>query len=339
LGASLILSTEVCAACNAAFSPLDQDLVEHVEIFTRGRVTKLLGLGLQDDPTTGVRLSARLGLHGEERGLSVSPPQVFQLPDGSWQFRGGSTDVLATMIEEIGRPVAKVHETVDVSSDGLPVALAVVRTGPGAYVVRGAKAAEVRALAARLRAEGMRPTHLGAPAQWTPPERVQPISRGVEIPVGRISRAAAKVALNYVCSTLGAESALRTEFDPLRRFARDGEGAFLDFVSLALLDQYQREAVNVFAHPSRHALVLAEVHDGAQYQTGVQIVVFGQPFAVVRMGSAPYPMLPPRTWRVTYFDHEKKTFEHLRIPDDGPRCFVNIDSVVPGASALLSAAV
>jgi hypothetical protein len=56
---------------------------------------------------------------------------------------------------------------------------------------------------------------------------------------------------------------------------------------------------------------------------------------LVRLAATASPLLPPGTWRVTYFDHEQKTFEHLTVPDDGLRCFVNIEALVPGAGALM----
>ena len=62
---------------------------------------------------------------------------------------------------------------------------------------------------------------------------------------------------------------------------------------------------------------------------GVSVVLYGRPVAFVRFVPSPIPILPPNTWRVTYFDYEARSFEHRRVPDDGLRCFVNLAAIVP----------
>jgi hypothetical protein len=88
-------------------------------------------------------------------------------------------------------------------------------------------------------------------------------------------------------------------------------------------------------HPSRHALVLNQIEMDGLYRVAVQVVLHGKAIGLVRLASSSEPVLRRGTWRVTYFDHERKTFEHLTVPDDGLRCFVNLEALVPGAGALV----
>jgi hypothetical protein len=333
---SLTLPTEVCGSCNSYFSVSDQHLVEYANVFIRSQVLKLFGLGLQEDPTTGVRLSSRVVMKGPQKGLVAATPQMFRHPDGTWQFRGKSVNLLQQMMKELASPTEKVKEQVGPSEPGKPpVALAVVRTAEKTFLVRGENQQEVSELAAKLRSAGLPVVFSGTVSEWVPPPKPPSVVTTNQIPVGSISRSLAKVALNYVCSLFGTDVALDPAFDGLRRFARYGEGSFLDFVSPAMLDEEQRDAPNPFLHPDRHALVLIQPPDGAMYRLGVQVMLYGKPVGMVRMSRTAQPILPLGTWRVTYFDHVKKTVEHLRIPDDGFRCFVNIEAVVPGAAAML----
>ena len=335
LGGSLTLPTEVCAACNDAFSSLDTDLIAHVNLFALGRVSSLLGFGLQEDPS-GVRLTARLGRLGEERGLAVAPPQVFRHPNGTWRFHGPSLEVLRMMERELAVPSADVTELVDPDEhDKTPVALAIVRTAPSVFLVRGPSESEVRQLAGTLREKGLQIDAPDEVTAWVPPAEVAPIDVRSSFPVARISRCLSKIALNYVCSLFGPNVALNPAFDRLRRFARYDEGIFADFVTPTLLDHAQQDGVRAYAHPERHALVLNQLLHDSLYRVAVQIVLYGKAFGIVRLSATPEPILPLATWRVTYFDHGQKTFEHLVIPDDGLRCFVNVEALVPGAASLV----
>jgi HNH endonuclease len=334
-GSSLTLQAEVCEPCNSFFSRSDKDLFEHVEMFVVGRPWKILGLGLHLDEEAGVRLTYRVGLRGPEKGLLIPPPQLFRHPNGSWQFRGPSVGGLDAMRTEVSAPTSKVTERLDPPEPGKPPsALAVVRTAPATFLVRGAVEAEVSDLARRLRSTGLELTRNEGHTTWVPPAKPPPLDIKSQLPVGSVARSLAKVALNFLCSLFGTDVALQPEFDPLRSFARYDEGSFMDFVSLAILDEPQRKAANPFSDPERHALVLVQVPDGSMYRLGVQVVLHGKSVAIVRMSKTATPLLPLGTWRVTYFDHVRKTVEHLAIPHDGIRCFPNIDAVVPGASSL-----
>jgi hypothetical protein len=333
------LPTEVCDECNAAFSSLDKDLIDHVNLFALGRVASLLGLGLQEDMEAGVRLTARLGMKGVEKGLAVAPPQFFRHPDGPWNFRGPSVEVLQAMAKELSVPGGSVTEVVDSDEDGkAPVALAVVRTAPNKFLVRGTSGAEVQTLARELRERGLHVAFTSEVKEWEAPATVAPINIPTSFPVGSITRCLAKMALEYVCSLFGTDVALNSAFDRIRRFARYGEEGFPDFVSPALLDHTQQDAVRGYADPSRHALVLNQIQKDSVFRLAVQVILHGKAMGIVRLAATPAPILPLGTWRVTYFDHLQKTFEHLTVPNDGLRCFVNIEALVPGASALVEGA-
>lgn len=336
LGGSLTLPNQVCAECNAAFSPFDKDLIDHVNLFALGRVSTLLGLGLQEDPEAGVRLTARLGMKGEEKGLAAAPPQFFRHPDASWNFRGPSLEVLRAMAMELSLPTPGVTEVVDADEvNKPPVALAVVRTSPSTFIVRGSDASEVQGLASTLREKGLRVAFTDDVEEWVPPLEVAQINIKTSFPIGRIARCLSKMALNYVCGLFGTDLALNPAFEPLRRFARYGEENFIDFVTPAMLSQTQQDAVRGYSNPARHALVLNQVQKDSEYVVAVQVVLYGKAIGIVRLSATPTPLLPLGTWRVTYFDHQQKTFEHLTVPTDGLRCFVNIEALVPGAGSLV----
>lgn len=62
-----------------------------------------------------------------------------------------------------------------------------------------------------------------------------------------VARAAAKIGFNYLAFTMGAEFCLRPEFDPIRRFIRDGAGEWRTFVDVS------QEPILVQDHPQvRH---------------------------------------------------------------------------------------
>jgi HNH endonuclease len=336
LGGSLTLPNEVCDECNATFSPLDKDLIEHANLFALGRVSSLLGLGLQEDPDAGVRLTARLGVKGDEKGLVAAPPQFFRHHNGSWQLRGPSTEALQAMTRELAAPQADVTESVDSDEEGkAPSALAVVRTAPATFLVRGSIASEVQALAKTLREQGLQLEVTDDVDEWVPPTQVRPIDIKTSFPVGNISRCLAKMALDYICCLFGSDVALDRAFDRVRRFARYGEESFIDFVTPAILHRTQQDGVRGYAHPARHALVLNQIETESLYRVAVSVVLYGKAMGIVRLAATSTPILPLGTWRVTYFNHEQRTFEHLTVPDDGLRCFVNIEALVPGAGELL----
>ena len=164
-----------------------------------------------------------------------------------------------------------------------------------------------------------------------PPSTVAPILIKTSFPLGRVARCLSKMALEYICARFGTNVALDQALDRLRRFARHGEGNFSQFVDLAVFDSGLQSAVRAYAHPTRHALVLNQLHNESLFSVVVQIVLYGTAIGVVRVATTEQPLLPLGTWRVSYFDPQQKTFEHYVVPQDGLGCFVNIGAVLPEA--------
>ena len=197
---------------------------------------------------------------------------------------------------------------------GCPVPLTIVRTAPKTFVVRGTDAEEVASRgAAQSDRREVRPPRgadpfvdLPAKDSW---DRLVSRGRGF----ARVREARPQLPLLPV----RPETALREEFDPVRRLARFSEaGAFGELVVLSMMNG-GRDVPNPYADPSRHALVLQEVELAGRFRNRVP----GQPSRVRgwprALPGTPSPMLPPGTWRVSYFDHVRKAVEHLAVPRDG----------------------
>ena len=328
-GGVATLPVEVCADCNSAFSAADKALIDHVDLFARGSVKSLSGMGLLEDPDAGVRLSVILRLEGG-KDIARLPPQAYRHPSGTWNFVGADQNGLAALRRDISQPTSQVVVQHELDDDGLlPIPLTIVRTAPSTFLVRGTDPAEVERFAEKLRTTGLKIDFEGTP---TASPQFQPkVGRRTSFPVGEVSRAFAKVALNYVCFLFGPEIALRAEFDPVRRLARFDEGEFGDIVVLAIMTDELR-GPNAYADPKRHALVLQELEQDGRFRVAFQATLHGYSMGLVRFPPTAERMLPPGTWRVSYFDHVAKSVEHLKVPDDGLRCFANIEVIMPGFS-------
>ncbi len=330
LGGVATLPVEVCAECNAAFSTMDKRLIEHVHLFALRSAKQLSGLGLMEDLDAGVRLSVILRLEGGSE-VARLPPQAYRNPAGTWRFVASDESAFEAFFRDLAQPTPNVSIRYESDSDGsLPIPLTIVKTAPRTFLVRGTDADELFRVAEEIRTVGIQTTTCGQP---TASSHFQPkIESAVSFPVGETSRAFAKIALNYLCFLFGTESALRFEFDPIRRYARFGEGTLGEHVVLSALTGGP-SGPEPYADPRRHALVLQEVCHQGTFRVAVQAVVHGYSLGIVRFPATPQAMLPSGTWRVSYFDHVAKSVEHLRVPDDGTRCFANIEALLPGISA------
>lgn len=301
-GGAVTLPYEVCADCNAAFSAPDKALMHHVDLFGGRRLRGLGGLGFLEDADAGVSVTVFVRLD-DERNIVRLPPQVYRHPDGTWRFIGADEAGLAGLLRDVVQPAVSVDVRAETDADdSLPIPLTIVRTAPNTFVVRGTDAEEIASIAAQLRTSGMRLDYQGEP---TASASYQPkIRANSSFPVGEVSRALAKLALNYLCLLFGPETALREEFDPVRRLARFNEGAFGELVVLSMMNG-GRDVPNPYADLNRH----------------------------VRFPQTPSPMLPLGTWRVSYFDHVRKAVEHLAVPRDGLRRFANMKAILPGLDA------
>lgn len=328
------LPVEVCGDCNAAFSAPDKALMDHIDLFGRHKVNALSGMGFLEDPAEGVRLSVILRLEGG-RDIARFPPQAYRHPSGTWHFVGADQEGLASLRRDITQPTSSVSVQHEVDDGGLPIPLTIVRTAPRTFLVRGTDPEELDRIAEKLRTAGLAVDYESTPSAS---EHFQPKVQGsTSFRVGAVSRAFAKVALNYLCLLFGPETALRSEFDPVRRFARFAEGAFGDIVVLSILNGESRSP-DAYADPNRHALVLQEVEHAGRFRVAVQASLHEYALGMVRFPETSERMLPPRTWRVSYFDHVAKSVEHLSVPDDGIRCFANSEAFLPGISTRIERA-
>lgn len=88
-------------------------------------------------------------------------------------------------------------------------------------------------LKARLAALGF------VPAEWKPVPGLPQRGRGeIDLDIrwavdSLIARATAKIGFNYLAYAQGAEFCLRSEFDPIRRFVREGTGEWKSFVDVS----------------------------------------------------------------------------------------------------------
>lgn len=323
------LPVEVCGDCNAAFSAPDKALMDHVDLFARRKVNSLSGMGFLEDQAAGVRLSVILRLEGG-KDIARLPPQAYRHPSGTWHFVGAEQNGLAALRRDIAQPTSKVDVQHEEDDGDLPIPLTIVRTAPSTFLVRGTDRAELESIAEKLRTTGLKVDYEGTPTSST---HLQPkVGARTSFPVGEVSRAFAKVALNYVCLLFGPETALRAEFDPVRRLARFDEGGFGDIVVLSMMTGEAR-GPDPYADPNRHALVIQEVEHAGRFRVAVQASLHGYALGLVRFPETADRMLPAGTWRVSYFDHVAKSVEHLKVPDDGLRCFANIEALMPGISA------
>lgn len=329
-GGVATLPVEVCADCNAAFSAPDKALLDHVDLFARNKVSALSGMGFLEDTDAGVRLSVVLRLDG--RGdIARLPPQAYRHPSGRWHFVGADQACLDSLRRDIAQPTPNVEVRVEVDDvDGLPIPLTIIRTAPKTFLVRGTDGGELARIAEQLRTVGLAVVEEGTPISSA---HAQPMLRAnTSFPVGAVSRAFAKVALNYLCLLFGPQAALRRELDPVRRFARFNEGVFGDIVVLSVMKGGAR-GPDPYADANRHALVLQEVELAGRFRVAVQASLHGYALGLVRFPETPERILPAGTWRVSYFDHVQKSVEHLKVPDDGLRCFANIQAIIPDIGA------
>jgi len=226
LNAASTLPTAVCGGspdrCNDAFSPIDKIFVDFVLSYHTGSVARLLRQGLHRDPGSGLVLASRIA-----NGLVTFAPQIFQRKDGGWTYYGPPHVDPAIVLAELADPGAIALSTKVAASDEGEVALAVIRSGVRTYLVQGPSADSVAkletAIHARMFAQAA-PLDRGSDDRTEPPGAVE---YQLNIDFGSVARASAKIALNFVCKHFGAETALKSAFDPLRRFARYGEGQWI----------------------------------------------------------------------------------------------------------------
>lgn len=329
-GANLTLDRDVCGECNSSFSVPDRDLRDHVDMFGRGRPHFMSGIGFMDNEDAGVRTTVFVRLDGKGE-LIRQPPQAYRSAGRTWHLVGTAQRELDAFRDEVAKPGGNVQTRLEAQSDGLPVPLSIIRTAPRTFLVRGTDAGELARVEQELATIGIKMVLEGAPEASA---LFQPrLSAQVSFPIGSIGRALAKVSINYLCFLFGPALALRPELDPVRRFARFDDGLVFDHVVLKMM-QGDSDGPDAFADVRRHALVVTEMQTAGGFRIAVSANIHGYPVGLVRFAETAERLLPAGTWRVSYFNHENGEVEHLKIPQDGLRCFANIEAVVPGATEL-----
>lgn len=316
-GASATLPTEVCADCNDAFSSIDKSFVEAAQFYHLGdKMLRGLGLGravLEDGTSVNARL--RPDDNGE------FPPQLYEAGPTVWKFLGHREADLHQMLAELAKPTTlQVKSEVVANADGVP-RLAILRSAPRIYLVQGTDGDVVERFAAKVRSEGMRPQSTAEPMERSS-NRNPEITYRTSLLLEPFCRAMAKVALNFVCHRLGPEVALRSEFDGVRRYARYGEGSFMDYAVPTALNRTLEHAAAAFVTADHHALYLmvADVEGGRR--EAVFIVLRGK--AIGRLDlTRGNPGLPAGTWLITRFDEAKRSYEDLTFPNDMHRAVLN----------------
>lgn len=323
LGAVATLPTEVCGECNAAFSPIDSSFIDAVGFFHTGeRVRRTLGTGRATLPD-GVTVNARL----RRDGLGEFPPQLYQVSPSEWRFLGHRTQDFDRMVAELDEPATLTVKTEVVSASQGLHALTIVRSAPRVFVVQGGNAVEVESFASFIRKEGLRKISENElrPAALEGDALPPPITYDISLALDLFSRALAKVALNYVCYRLGPEVALRVELDPIRRFARFGEGSFVDFMVPTLLNHSLADSLDAYASKDHHALYLLQARAADGLREAVFVAVKGKTVGRVDLTRGGYA-LPEGTWMLSRFDPSARSVADFTLPGDMPRAVIN-----PGA--------
>jgi len=322
-GAVATLPAEVCAECNAAFSAIDKEFVEAVNFYHLGK-NMFRGLGFGTTMHDGHRVLARM----RSDGLGEYPPQLYEVGPKEWRCLGHSVEQSQWMFAELAEPATlQINESVVLCEEGTP-RLAIIRSKPRTYLVRGFEAASVAKLASQLRTSGLQPDWLANPTNGSSEEPPAPISYPTALHFEPYCRALAKVALNYVCHRLGAETALKPEFDELRNFARKGGSPF-DHVLPALLNHSIEDSGAAYFASHHHGLLLVKIGTDDGEREAVFVVLGGKTVARVDLTRG-RGGLPEDTWiLLSRFDADQRAVDHFTLPNDMPRALIN-----PGAFGL-----
>ena len=321
LGASATLPTEVCEDCNSAFSPIDKYFVEALPFYYTGGNKMLRGLGL-----------GRMAL---EDGVSVNvlyrsggaafPPQLIRTPGANWRYVGSEGKDYDAMARELRNPADIAIEPMVVPhDDGVPE-LSIVRSSPNKYIVQGWDDESLSRTCEGLRINGLQLTR--AEHQSEGPEEVAGTACfPTGLNVAPFCRAMVKVALNFICYRLGADTALRPEFDGLRNFARNGVGTWNDYVSVMMPHSRVQNTEAVFLSSKHHGLTLFRgFHSGGK--DVVSVVIAGRTVGRVRVNQI--KELPTEKWLLTRFDPVRHKVEDYELPKDIAQAVLSPDEAGP----------
>lgn len=322
-GAVATLPNEVCAECNAAFSAIDKEFVDAVNFYHLGK-NMFRGLGFGTTMHDGHRVLARM----RSDGLGEFPPQLYEVGSKEWRFLGHSVEQAQRMLAELAEPATlQINESVVPCEEGTP-RLAIVRSRPRVYLVRGVDADSVSNLASQLRKGGFQPDWLGTPTSRSSESPPPSIHYPTALHFVPYCRALAKIALNFVCYRFGAETALKAEFNELRTFARNGGSPF-DHVLPTLLNHSIEDSGAAYFGPHHHGLLLVKIETDEGEREAVFVVLGGKTIARVDLTRG-RGGLPEPTWiLLSRFDADQRAVDDFTLPNDMPRAVIN-----PGAFGL-----
>jgi hypothetical protein len=316
-GAVATLPTEVCGECNAAFSPLDKVFVEAVQFYYTGEnMLRALRLGrtvLKD----GTDVNARY----RRDGYGEFAPQIFEVSPTEWRFLGHRECDFHVMLRELADPEQlKIKLEQLNSAPGVP-RLAIIRSAPYVYLIQGIDDELLARFSEKVRTTGFKPDWVNDTFRNSAEENPS-IRFDTSLALEPFCRSMAKIALNFICYRLGSDIALREEFDSVRRYARFGEGSFVDYAVPTILNHSLADSNAAFVAAEHHALFLV-VGGGKDVRTeAVFISVRGKTIGRLDLTRG-RPGLPPGAWLLTRFDEKHRSVEDLTLPDDMPRALLN----------------
>ncbi|HMJ13642.1 MAG TPA: HNH endonuclease [Polyangiaceae bacterium] len=290
LGGRACLHDEVCDECNSkTLSRVDGFLVRAVhDLYCRRHsdVTKsrnpLRGNHVvHRDERHSVWLSVRL----DERMRLRIPDQLISRGGYDWHMSVGddSTEDIATPVRRITdelRAVAVDNLSIVVVGDcEPPVEPALVRSGPGCFVVRAATREIAESLKQRVLERKIFSTE---PRTTLEPQSTisDPLVHvRMHIEERAICRALAKIGLNVVCRVFGSEFARSADFDVVRDFILNGERDSEGIVELVTESERLQHVTRLMCPPNHHAVHIQPYPDGLY----AVVALYQQPIATIRL--------------------------------------------------------
>ena len=327
-GATLTLDEDVCGTCNTQrLSPLDTELLRYARIYafanhpdvSANRTILQDGHCVYFDDESEIWISTRLD---KDVRPVVFPQIVFPgenklrvtmdaIADSDWSAK------LEQIKSELSAPENLRLKRVLIPGMSPKMQPAIVRSGRNRYAIRAADDRDAAALEARVMSGAVMTEATREDAEDPKPRAVHPrIEERIQLDFGKIERAIAKTALNFVCAAEGRGVAMRAAFDPLREFVlREYDAARAGFVHLVHRDTEQDllDMATRFCREGTHTLVLSR----AEGFPMVFLFLSQVPFAVVRLTGTPAPeALPPDALDVGLLSYRSAGHKIVRLIDD-----------------------
>jgi len=317
LGAELILRNEVCSHCNTGiFSPIDTEFVAYVRTLRfAGRVGVEHNRGLLQsghsvsrDPNTGIWFSVR-----RKRRGGIVPFRQIALSGERHAVAIPDSGVVKTLHEDLATPSGlRTSSVVLTNVPGAEPSL--IWSAPRTYAVRASTHGEAESVLSRVRDGTLL---VGRTIEVVPDSfagRAVSVSHRSSHSPRAISRALAKIAMNFLCYTTGGPVARNPAFRPIKEaILRDSEDVFA-FVEADAFSKHSAEVQSVvksFCRPNHHTLLLGDAGDGPH----AMVALYGEPYANIRLvrGLAGPPLFT--SMFLALFDHQARTHRILSSHD------------------------